>query len=826
MDLRPKILERFPLLQKAVNPLHRFVALTMSLFFVFVLLRIYEFLLIGNEHAMPENSLRLFVQAIGYDVILLLKFSGILLIPYLLLSLKHQRAGTMFYGSAALIFLVLDIALLQYFFVTFVPLGADLFGYSLHDIQLTVSSSGGFSLMTIVPFVVGIGFVWAALVFSARITLPRFASGVYLAAVILACIFADGLTPNPARFKHESEHSLASNKVGFFVEKTWTYLTSSRRGVPWTPAQEYPLLHDVSYEDVLGPFFTEGKVKPNLVFIIAEGLGRSFVGEGAPLGGFTPFLDSLTQESLYWENFLSTSGRTFAVLPSLFGSLPFGEKGFMELGNKMPAHLSLIKILEEQGYYTSYYYGGNANFDLQDVFLERQKLDFLLDEYQFGADYRKQDPDAGGFSWGYADGDLFKRSLEVINEKKKDPRLDIYMTMSTHEPFLPPNKEHYLREFDDRLSRLSVSPGKLDLYRKYRQEFSSLLYLDDAVRYLIGEYSNRPENDHTIFIITGDHRIIPIPTETRIDRFHVPLILYSKMLKRPQRFSSVSTHADVTPSLLAFLENNYGLKAPGKAHWLGNGIDTAIGFRNIHSQPLMRTKEDLVDYLDKDYFLAAHQLFKLLPGLDLEESQDHEARLALEKQLDDFRQLNAYVCSRDKIFPELPGETRVSANTRDDSAYAMLNLHGLNSDQLFQLAREKASTQNYEEVRTICRKLLRNGPNYHDVRTLLGRTFAWEKRYDEARPCFVEVIRRAPNYPDAQTALVDVEFWSGNTAHALTLVNQALQRFPTNQDLLIRKSKLLAALGKRQESLDALEHLLKVNPSSVDGLALQKQLSK
>jgi len=55
------------------------------------------------------------------------------------------------------------------------------------------------------------------------------------------------------------------------------------------------------------------------------------LGEGAEYGGFTPYLDSLTTKSLYWENFLSNTGRTFGVLPSLLGSLPFGKSGFMEL---------------------------------------------------------------------------------------------------------------------------------------------------------------------------------------------------------------------------------------------------------------------------------------------------------------------------------------------------------------------------------------------------------------------------------------------------------------------------------------------------------------
>jgi tetratricopeptide (TPR) repeat protein len=73
---------------------------------------------------------------------------------------------------------------------------------------------------------------------------------------------------------------------------------------------------------------------------------------------------------------------------------------------------------------------------------------------------------------------------------------------------------------------------------------------------------------------------------------------------------------------------------------------------------------------------------------------------------------------------------------------------------------------------------------------------------------------------------VDVEFWSGNNDRALGLVNQALQRFPLNQEFHVRKVKVLAALGRRDEALLGLKQLLKLNPLSADALALRKQLGK
>ncbi|MDP2883876.1 MAG: hypothetical protein Q8P51_02495 [Ignavibacteria bacterium] len=73
---------------------------------------------------------------------------------------------------------------------------------------------------------------------------------------------------------------------------------------------------------------------------------------------------------------------------------------------------------------------------------------------------------------------------------------------------------------------------------------------------------------------------------------------------------------------------------------------------------------------------------------------------------------------------------------------------------------------------------------------------------------------------------MDVESWSGNNDRVLGLVNQALQRLPSNQEFLVRKVKVPAALGWRDEALLGLNQLLKLNPLSADALALRKQLGK
>ena len=117
--------------------------------------------------------------------------------------------------------------------------------------------------------------------------------------------------------------------------------------------------------------------------------------------------------------------------------------------------------------------------------------------------------------------------------------------------------------------------------------FSTLLYTDTAIKSYIEGYSNRPEFENTIFVITGDHRLIPITQKDKLCRYHVPLFIYSPLLKRTARFKSISSHFDVAPSMVSFLMNNYNFNKLEETAWLGKGLDTARQFRNIHQIPLL-----------------------------------------------------------------------------------------------------------------------------------------------------------------------------------------------------------------------------------------------
>lgn len=791
---------------------------------IFFAVRIAELVSVRHVIGSESSFIGILVSALLLDVLVLSLFMFILsLIYHLLRRFAGQTAAVWVHTVLLFILLLVSAGLSRYYSITLLPLGTDFFGYSWSDIIETVIASGGIDLLTVLAIAVLGGIIFSLPMMARRLPAPKFlVNGFYLSAV-LSIPLLWGFAPSPADFRNESEFTAVENKLFHFAGGSIRYAAGKLVGDAGDSGAEYPFLHEDAEPDVLGKFMTLNKAKPNIVIIIVEGLGRSFV-TGGSYQGFTPFFDSLSAHGLFWRNFLSTTGRTFGVLPSLTASLPFAEKGFMELGERMPEHHSLFTLLQQNGYRTSYFYGGKINFDMQNIFLERQNISAIIDAGDFPSSYEKAPPNESGFSWGYADDDLFKRSLQEIEERNFTPRLDVYMTLTTHEPFVPPNAERYRQEFEQRLKGMELSEDERNGFREYKDIFSSLLYTDAALRNFFNACRKRSDYANTIFIITGDHRLIPVPMDSKIDRYRVPFLIYSPMLKNGAEFSSVSTHSDVPPTLVGFLRKNYPMIFPKQNHWIGTVIDTAREFRVNRSRAFMPFKGEISDYLSGRYFLSGERLFKVNNGLNIEEIRNDSIRDHLAALRGDFISQSSYAVAMDRIYPHERRRTEERDGMNDDSLFAWIDRRALNSDQLFIMARDTAFKKYYAEARVICRRLLAINPDYHDVRMLLGRTYAWDHQYLEASDAFTEVIRRSPSYADAFFGLAQVQFWSGNFEEGLKTVNKAIDMLPSNMEARFLRATILNELGRSSEALTEVETVLKQMPAMEDARLLKKKI--
>jgi len=262
---------------------------------------------------------------------------------------------------------------------------------------------------------------------------------------------------------------------------------------------------------------------------------------------------------------------------------------------------------------------------------------------------------------------------------------------------------------------------------------------------------------------------------------------------------------------------------PEKVSWLGDGIDTAQSFRNVHSLPLMRNKNELIDYIDHEHYLAGGELYLIRRDMSTIPLDDEGIKKELASKLSAFKELNKYVCANDKIYPMSRPAGDSAAIAFEDSIFAARKLTALNSDQLYALARSLALEKKYEDARLVCRHTLRGNPDYHDVRTLMGLTFAWEGRYWEAEPVYREILRRAPHYPDAVAALADIEIWQHHYEVALEFLGNELPHNPRDKEILLREAKTLFYFGKTSESAAVLDTIAKIDPSFADAAEFRRK---
>ncbi|WP_405396877.1 sulfatase-like hydrolase/transferase [Maribacter sp. Asnod2-G09] len=654
--------------------------------------------------------------------------------------------------------LIFEALLTAYYCTTLVPLGSDILGYSYEDIKITIANSGGF--MISVYLLMGI-----AILISLFLILYRITSKVYhriskmypftivLFSLFMASLFTDGKPIN-------------QNKVQYLAVNVYNTSTEDNS---YTSTEEYPLVQSANIENVLGEYFDLKEEKPNIVFIMVEGLGRDFVGEGAEYGGFTPYLDSLTTKSLYWENFLSNTGRTFGVLPSLLGSLPFGKSGFMEL-EEYPNKLTMFSVLKNNGYHTSFYQGTNSSFDKVDRFLTSENVDFVLDKSGFGSKYQKQAEDAAGSSWGYPDMELFKKSLS-FERSANQPRLEVYMTISTHEPFIPPNQDLFEGKVKNILANGSFDSRVEKVIAKNDNVFATLLYTDDAIKWFMESYKKQPNYENTIFIITGDHRLIPIPQRNNISRFHVPMIMYSPMLKTTRKMSSVSSHFDITPSILALLSNSYELKMPKKVAWMGGALDMETAFRSTKNIPLMRNKNELKEYISGEKLYTDGDIMELDEDMNISSAFGGSA---IETILERFKSVNHYVTTENKIIPDSLAIFTIQKELFTDSETVWLNsvYDGKDSDKGYFKARDLAWNKKWDKALLLCRYNLSGAPSHIDTKILMGRVNSWKGNHEKAAEILQECISINPNYIDSYAALFDVYYWSDKLKEGLALIEK------------------------------------------------------
>jgi uncharacterized sulfatase len=483
--------------------------------------------------------------------------------------------------------------------------------------------------------------------------------------------------------------NLSQNKTYFFLKAL--FQTESKNTISWAQSvneyqlienkkftsKEFPLQYKSSNKNTLDPFFSLEETPPNIVFIIVESLSSSFSGPNANEISYTPFLDSLSEHSLYFENSLATGERTFAALPSILGSLPHGKNGFSNERNGFPKSSSLLSWLKQNNYHSSFNYGGYGRFDYMDLFLNDQGVEKIYDrkEYDYSNSDKKTSIDPVPF--GITDKELFNEVIKRHKTEKSTPYLDIILTLSMHYPFIIEQQDEFIKEAETLLNESNASAHIKEKHKKYLMPFSTIVYTDNVLRSYFNKRKLQKDHENTIYIILGDHMMGDIPHSNSLEKYRSPLIIYSTLLRRNKKVGAVNSHLDITPSVYQLLKNKYDFNPMKHIYWLGQPFDTLTSYRNKRNILFMRNDRTIQDFISGNYYISSNELYKIKPQLSLKPFQNEDKRNAMSHLKDVYQNIHEETVSKNKIVPseqenELFKKDNLNVNINDTTEYSSI----------------------------------------------------------------------------------------------------------------------------------------------------------
>ena len=322
--------------------------------------------------------------------------------------------------------------------------------------------------------------------------------------------------------------------------------------------------------------------KKNIVILILESYSKEFVGFYNNGNGYTPFLDSLMQHGLVFNNAYANGYKSIDALPAITASIPtLMNNPFITSQYAQNKFESLASLLNSEGYNTSFYHGGNRGTMGFYSFSKKAgfKDYFGLEEYD-----NKSDFDG---SWGIYDEPFMQYFYEGLNQKK-EPFFSTLFTLSSHTPYTLPSD--YNHDFE----KIGIK--------------ETVKYTDFALSQF---FKNSKEEDwfkNTIFIITADHTSsvrFSDKYKHKTARLEIPLIIFKGDSSIIGENNNIVQQIDIMPTLLELIHYNKKYFCFGKSmfsnhNWAISKIYNQ--YRLITSSAIITNKEEKYkSYSDKNF---------------------------------------------------------------------------------------------------------------------------------------------------------------------------------------------------------------------------------
>lgn len=267
--------------------------------------------------------------------------------------------------------------------------------------------------------------------------------------------------------------------------------------------------------------------RPDILIIVLESFSGYLI---APLGGdslVTPNINRYSREGILFTEFYASGTRTDKAIPAILDGYPAQPAlSIIKEPKKSQSLPSLVKLLNENGYNSSFWYGGEINFANFNSFVIGSGFHDIITQNDFNpANYNSK--------WGVHDHVLFealKDSMARVNE----PFLKVVLTLSSHEPFDVPMEPVFIGS-DDKT--------------KYK---NSVYYADRALGSFLDWAKETSWWKNTLIVMVADHcaRFPEMPNyEPKV--FRIPMLWVGGALeKKGIRIEKLGSQVDIPTTIL------------------------------------------------------------------------------------------------------------------------------------------------------------------------------------------------------------------------------------------------------------------------------------
>ncbi|MEX1192541.1 MAG: sulfatase-like hydrolase/transferase [Brumimicrobium sp.] len=308
----------------------------------------------------------------------------------------------------------------------------------------------------------------------------------------------------------------------------------------------------------------------NVMVIIMESFGNEWLGK-VNNGPYTPFLDSLIDESLYFSNAFANGKKSIEAVPAIFASIPsLLDNPYISSHYGMNSIKALPHLLEKKGYSSGFYHGATNGSMKFDDFAAHAGFDNYFGRNEYNNEDHSDD------AWGIADEYFMPWTAESITNNLPEPFLAGLFSLSSHHPYIIPEK------YKDQLPNGPHPMAK------------AIAYADMSLKLFFKEAKKQSWYKNTIFVICADHT--PAGTSLqyakRVGMYQIPILFFDpKDRIKPEVSDKLFNQIDILPTLLDYLGYNSNYYAFGNSH-----------FKN-HSPFVINYIGNTYHYLEDDYMI-------------------------------------------------------------------------------------------------------------------------------------------------------------------------------------------------------------------------------